>query len=148
MMIGEQPTNGTPAETPLPSGRTDALLDTLAERVGGHFGAASVFGTPVEREGVTVVPVATVRFGFGGGSGSDPEKRQEGEGAGAGGTMAGAGYIELKDGRSRFVPIVRPERMVALALAAALLALAVARRAPARSARGCGPAMRRFPGRR
>jgi len=133
-MNGEQPANGTLTETPLPSGRTDALLGTLAERIGGRFGASSVFGTPVERGGVTVVPVATVRFGFGGGSGSDPEKRQEGEGAGVGGTMAGAGYIELKDGRSRFVPIVRPERMVALALAAALLALALTRRAPARLA--------------
>ena len=44
--------------------------------------------TPVEREGVTVIPVATARFGFGGGTGSDPEKKQEGEGAGAGGTMS------------------------------------------------------------
>ena len=130
-MNGEQPANGTLTETPLPSGRTDALLGTLAERIGGRFSASSVFGAPVEREGVTVVPVATVRFGFGGGSGSDPEKRQEGEGAGLGGTMAGTGYIELKDGRSRFVPIVRPERMLALALAAALLAVAVTRRAPA-----------------
>jgi hypothetical protein len=102
---------------------------------------------------VTIVPVATVRFGFGGGSGADPEKRQEGEGAGAGGTMAGAGYIELKDGRSRFVPIVRPERMFALALAAALLALILARRAPARYAtslrgRRSTTGMRRWPARR
>ena len=37
----------------------NALLGTLAERIGGRFGASSVFGTPVERGGVTVVPVAS-----------------------------------------------------------------------------------------
>ena len=128
-MIREQSANAT-AE--VPTKRTDELIGTLVERIGGRFGASSVFGTPVEREGVTVIPVATVRFGLGGGAGSDPDKRQEGEGAGAGGTMAAAGFIELKDGRSRFVPVVHPERMVAMVIAGALAALLVTRRAAGR----------------
>jgi uncharacterized spore protein YtfJ len=36
-----------------------------------------VFGAPVERDGVTVIPVAAIRFGIGGG-GSDPSKGQDG----------------------------------------------------------------------
>ena len=78
------------------------------------MGASTIYGTPVERDGVTVIPVAAARFGIGAGSGSDPSKRQEGEGGGGGGAITPAGYIELKDGRSRFVPIVHPGRMLAL----------------------------------
>jgi uncharacterized spore protein YtfJ len=120
----------------VPRRRADELIATLADRLGAHFGVSSVFGEPVQHDGVTVIPVATVRVGFGGGTGSDPAKQQEGEGAGGGGSMTAAGYIELKDGRSRFVPIVRPERMVALAFLAMLAILMRARPvAPARKGR-------------
>ena len=94
--------------TSVPRRRGDELLSTLAERIGGRLGAATVFGAPVERDGVTVIPVAVARFGIGGGSGTDPKKGQEGEGGGGAGSVAPTGYIELKDGRSRFVPVVRP----------------------------------------
>lgn len=113
--------------TKAPSRRADQLLASVADRLGAHYSASSVFGAPVERDGVTVIPVAAVRFGFGGGTGSDPAKGGEGEGAGAGGAMTAAGYIELKDGRSRFVPVVHPERMVAMAFLAGLAVLALTR---------------------
>src|SRR5262249_47717303 len=102
------------AAAPPPRQRTDDFLARLAERVGGRFQASNVFGDPVERDGVTVIPVATIRFGLGGGGGSDPGKGQEGEGGGAGGIASAAGYIELKDGRSRFVPVVHPARLLML----------------------------------
>src|SRR5215207_769737 len=109
--------------TSVPRRRGDELLSMLADRIGARLGASTVYGTPVERDGVTVVPVAVARFGFGAGSGSDPSKRQEGEGGGGGGTVTPAGYIELKNGRSRYVPIVHPTRMVALVLGAVIAAL-------------------------
>jgi len=98
--------------------RAEKLLSMLAERVGARFTAANAFGTPIERDGVTVVPVAAARFGFGGGAGADPDKQQDGAGAGVGGMVTAIGYIEIKDGRSRFVPIVHPARMLALVAAA------------------------------
>lgn len=112
----------------VPRNRTDGLLTALADRIGGRFAASTVFGAPVERDGVTVIPVASMRFGIGAGSGSDPAKGQEGEGGGGGGTMTAIGYIELKDGRTRFVPVVQPARMVTLFGAIALVALALIRR--------------------
>ena len=99
-----------------PRRRTDEILAMLAERVGGRFTASTVFGSPVEREGVTVIPVSTVRFGFGGGGGTDTS----GEGGGGAGSGAPAGYIEIKDGRSRFMPVVHPARMAALCCATAI----------------------------
>jgi uncharacterized spore protein YtfJ len=130
-MTGEHNSSAVATAADVPSRRSDALIGALLDRIGGRFGASTVFGTPVEREGVTVIPVATARFGFGGGAGTDPDKHQEGEGAGVGGAMTPAGYIELKDGRSRFVPVVHPERMVAMVLAGALAALVVVARRPA-----------------
>jgi uncharacterized spore protein YtfJ len=109
-MANESPTGAAQ----VPRHRTDELLARLAEGVGARFDASSVFGAPVERDGVTVIPVAAIRFGVGGGGGSDPGKGQDGEGGGAGGTASPAGYIELKDGRSRFVPVVHPARLLLL----------------------------------
>ena len=106
--------------TELPRRRTDDILTTLADRLGGRFTASTVFGSPVEREGVTVIPVATVRFGLGGGGGEDPSGGQSGEGGGGAGSGTPAGYIEIKDGRSRFVPLVHPTRMVAMFCATAV----------------------------
>ena len=125
--------------TSAPRRRGDELLSMLAERIGARLGAGTVFGAPVERDGVTVVPVAVARFGFGAGSGSDPSKRQEGEGGGGGGTVAPTGYIELKDGRSRFVPVVHPARMLALVLAAVIAGLLILR--PTQG----GPGARKLP---
>ena len=113
----------------------DALVTSLADRIRDHLSAATVYGTPVERDGVTVVPVAVARLAFGGGSGTDPSKQQEGEGAGAAGTVAPTGYIELKDGRSRFVPVVHPARMLAIVLAAAVAVLIVLRPEPVKPKR-------------
>jgi uncharacterized spore protein YtfJ len=110
-----------------PQRRTDELLSMLAERVGARFAASTVFGEPVRDGGITVIPVATVRFGLGAGAGSDPAKGQDGEGGGAGGSSAPAGYIELKDGRSRFVPVVHPARMVGLVGATILAGLLILR---------------------
>jgi hypothetical protein len=66
----------TPQAAPIqpPQRRTDELLATLAERIGARFDAGTVFGAPVDRDGVTVIPVAAIRFGMGGGGGSDPSR--------------------------------------------------------------------------
>ena len=119
-----------PSTTSVPRRRGDELLSMLAERLGARLGAATVFGAPVERQGVTVVPVAVARFGIGAGSGSDPSKGQEGEGGGGGGMVSPTGYIELKGGRSRFVPVVRPARMLALVLGAVIAAIVLVRPTP------------------
>ena len=57
--------------------------------------AASCFGTPVEREGHTLIPVARVSFGyglgFGGGNGTDSRRGGNGLDAPAGGEGLGGG---------------------------------------------------------
>jgi uncharacterized spore protein YtfJ len=58
----------------------------LPEVLGRAADAAQVrrvFGDPIERDGVTIIPTASVRGGAGGGGGRGP-KQEEGEGSGGG----------------------------------------------------------------
>ena len=112
----------------------DAMLRELAERVGGSARAEAIFGEPVERGGVTVLPVAKLRWGLGGGS--RPESREPhepreagaGSGAGAGMTLKPVGYVEIRDGETRFRPIVDPAAVFGAAAGGALLAFLLLRR--------------------
>jgi len=109
------------------------LVNELLERVGQTLGdkaqASTIFGEPVEREGVTVVPVAKARFGFGVGGGSGAREEDQGSGGGGGGGVAVSpvGYIELRDRSSEFKRISTPREMIALVAAASLALLAVRR---------------------
>jgi len=77
-------------------------------RIGARLTASTVFGAPVERGGVTVVPVAVARFGMGAGSGSDPSKHQEGEGGGGAGSVTGS--VEIPDSKPQFARIAADVR--------------------------------------
>ncbi len=80
----------------------EQVLDALAERIGGHAHARMVYGEPVRHDGITVIPVAQVRWGFGIGSGF----RRAPMRTGGGGVMASpVGYLEISGNRCRYVPI-------------------------------------------
>ncbi|MBA2382956.1 MAG: sporulation protein [Chloroflexi bacterium] len=104
------------------------LLEGLAFKVGGQAGAQAVFGDSVERDGITVIPVARVRWGVGGGGGAGPE----GSGSGGGGGVAAdpIGYIEVTSSGAIFRPIPRsfgPGAVLGQALALAIVLRALAR---------------------
>ncbi len=110
------------------SGRGSEFVERLANRVGLQAGANAVFGDPVEREGVTVIPVAKVRWGFGGGSGRGIEEGSEtgeiGEGSGGGGGVAASplGFIEIRDGRAEFKRAHDPVSAVPVIIASGVAA--------------------------
>lgn len=107
------------------------FLERLAERIGINARASTVFADPVEKDGVTVIPVAKARWGIGGGAGSDknPDQTQvgEGSGGGAGVLLSPVGYIEIKDGRARFHPIYDPSTTLQLLIGAGIVAMLVLR---------------------
>jgi uncharacterized spore protein YtfJ len=107
----------------------NALLERIGETVGQRAQASTIFGEPVEREGVTVIPVARARFGFGGGGGSGSREGDEGSGGGGGGGVAvgPVGYIELHQGKAEFKRILTPTDLLALVTAASLAAVTVKR---------------------
>ena len=81
----------------------DRFIGTMAEKIGAVARAATIFGEPVERDGVTVVPVAKARWGFGGGVGQ--RKGEDGAGGGGGVQVTPVGYIEMRNGQAEFRPI-------------------------------------------
>lgn len=107
------------------TGHVATFIDNLMERVGGRASAHAVFGDPVERDGVTVIPVAKVRWMFGGGGGSggeeDTYESGPGQGVGGGGAVSAAplGYIEVRDGHATFHQVKDPAALWPLILAGA-----------------------------
>jgi uncharacterized spore protein YtfJ len=103
----------------------DELLQRIGETVGDRAKASTIFGEPVEREGITVIPVAKAKFGFGGGGGEG--KQGPGRGGGGGAIVTPLGYIEVHDGAARFRRITRPADLLAVVATASLAALALTR---------------------
>ena len=92
------------------TGSADKFIGTMAEKLGAVARAATVFGDPVERDGVTVIPVAKARWGFGGGAGQRKDegsggKQEDGAGGGGGVQVTPVGFIEIKDNTANFRPI-------------------------------------------
>jgi uncharacterized spore protein YtfJ len=102
-------------------------VERLAQQLGTHVTAQTIYGTPVEREGITVIPVARAIYGFGGGGGSKGNEG-EGSGGGAGVGLTPIGYIELTGGTSRFRPI--RSSVVPLVAVSGLVALLLLRNVP------------------
>jgi len=80
-----------------------------------------VFGDPVEREGVTVIPVASISGGGGGGEGT--EDQQQGSGAGFGVRARPVGAYVLHRDEVQWKPAVDIMRLVMGGLAFTALAM-------------------------
>ena len=102
------------------------VVDRLADRIGAHAGAGAVFGEPVERGGLTIIPVAQSMWGSGAGTGDSVE---DGAGAGGGGgaMTKPLGYIEIRDHGAAFVPLHQPWQDVKLVIAYAFMVLVISR---------------------
>lgn len=84
------------------------FIESLAQKLGKTANAATIYGEPVERDGVTVIPAAKAMYGFGGGA--DMKAGEEGSGGGV--AIKPVGYIEIKDGNTKFKSIPDPERVI------------------------------------
>jgi uncharacterized spore protein YtfJ len=80
-----------------------------------------VYGEPIEREGLTIVPAADVRGGGGGGG------AENNGGAGFGLTARPVGVYVVKDGNVNWEPAVDVTRISVLGVVAGIVALLVLR---------------------
>jgi uncharacterized spore protein YtfJ len=98
--------------------------DEIVTRVGDQLGIRRVFGEPVERDGLVVIPVAVAIGGGGGGTG--PE--EQGSGAGFGGMVRAIGVYAISNGQVRFIPAVDTTALAAMGVLLAGLVLQARRR--------------------
>ena len=115
MLIKRQPT----------SEQSEGFVERLAHTLGVETNATHIFAPPIERDSVTVIPVAKARYGFGGGGGTN--KKQEGFGGGGGTVITPAGYIEITNGNTRYRPIRDPATLLPIIAAGGLLSLLAVR---------------------
>jgi len=105
----------------------ERTAERIAEKLGASVRTSKVFGDPVERGDVTVIPVARARWGFGGGGGRSQDD-QSGTGGGGGATMSPVGYIEIRgDGTTRFKRTVAANDIAAMAAVCLVASLVIAR---------------------
>ena len=98
--------------------------EEIVTRVGDQLGIRRVFGEPVERDGLVVIPVAVAIGGGGGGTGPD----EQGSGAGFGGMVRGIGVYAISNGQVRFIPAIDTTALAAMGVLLAGLALLTRRR--------------------
>jgi len=119
----------------------------LLERVGKNLSVDRAFGTPIEKDGSLVIPVALVAGGGGGGGGtaptSDDDSTHDGEhhdhepasgsGGGFGGLVLPVGAYVVKDDKVRWVPAVNANLVIIAALATLRLLIRARRRSRRRA---------------
>ena len=91
------------------------------EKMVDALGVGAVFGEPIREGGVTVVPVAEVRYAFGYGYGSGRDRGEEAEGSGggsgAGGRASAKGYVRISADGVRFEPVLDVTRLALAGIA-------------------------------
>lgn len=125
----------------------EGFVERMADRIGAKASVKAVFGEPIERDGLTVIPVAKVRWGFGGGAGgpiaggaaegtaeadgADATPVASGQGGGGGVTADPIGWLEIGPNGAEFKSIVpampSPGFMLAAGATAALVLRGLAR---------------------
>ncbi len=83
-----------------------SVVETIASLLGANATVRSVFGEAVAAEGRVIVPIARISYGIGGGIG-EKRGKDNGSGSGGGGGLIAkpAGFIEISESGTRFVPI-------------------------------------------
>ncbi|HEY3686143.1 MAG TPA: hypothetical protein VGL93_24135 [Streptosporangiaceae bacterium] len=92
-----------------------SAVERLARHLGSAASVRTVFGEPVERGGMTIIPVARVRVALGGAD-------TAGDAVGGGADARPYGYIRITQGKAEFTRIREPWVSVVVPLAAAATA--------------------------
>ncbi|MGH2429833.1 MAG: spore germination protein GerW family protein [Candidatus Limnocylindria bacterium] len=93
-------------------------VDEMLQGVREAMTARTVFGEPIERDGVLIIPAARVRGGGGGGG-----DNQQNGGGGFGLTAAPAGAYVVREGTVRWEPALDVNRIVLGAQVVAIIGL-------------------------
>jgi uncharacterized spore protein YtfJ len=112
-------------------------VKNVVDGVRDSFTVGRVFGEPISKDGVMIVPATRIAGGGGGGGGSDGSHDRStadsgpdvagGLGMGFGGVSKPAGAFVFKDGDVRWVPIVNRDLVAVLRAAILALSLMTAR---------------------
>ncbi len=84
------------------------LMDTTMEKLRAMVDANVITGTPIEVDGITLIPVSRVSFGLATGGSDFPSKTGAelfGGGGGAGVTVVPIAFMAISEGKVKMLPI-------------------------------------------
>jgi uncharacterized spore protein YtfJ len=101
----------------------------IEETLKGTYDAMTVrrvYGDPIERDGVTLIPAAAIRGGLGMGGGQDTNGN-EGGGGGGGVSARPVGVYRIEEGKVSWAPALDVTRIAMFGQIVAIVALLVIR---------------------
>ena len=102
-------------------------IERVIEDARESMSVERVYGDPIERDGITLIPAAAVRGGSGGGSSEASEEVPSGSGMGFGTTARPVGAYRIQEGRVDWIPAADTTRVIVVAELGAIVALLVLR---------------------
>jgi hypothetical protein len=118
---GPEVTPDEPARPPRddPPAEPAVGLESILQQARDAISVKRVFGEPIERDGVILIPAAVVVGGGGAGRTADPDRPRDETGGGFGGWARPVGVYVLRDRKVEFRPAI--DLVSVLALAAGFL---------------------------
>jgi uncharacterized spore protein YtfJ len=106
---------------------SDNFLTHLPEVIRSRANASTVFGEPIVRGHITVVPIAQVRWGIGGGGGRRRRQSEPESGFGGGGGMVvnPVGYLEIGESGVKYQAVGGRLNILTAVLAGILAGIAL-----------------------
>jgi uncharacterized spore protein YtfJ len=99
---------------------TSSFVERLANKTIAGLSSKIVFSEPIQKNGITVIPVSKIRFGYGFGGGYNTRRnvkgKKEGFGIGLGVFAQPIGFIKIKKDSVIFEPIHNPVSLPAIIL--------------------------------
>jgi uncharacterized spore protein YtfJ len=116
-------------------GRGVSDIEDLIAQARDTITVRRVFGDPLEKDGVTLVPAAVVRGCSGVGEGEGGDEQPSGRGGGFGVSARPVGAYRIKDGDVTWIPAADTTRVIVLALTYLFLAVLLLRKRRVRRSR-------------
>ncbi len=95
------------------------IIEEIKKMIKLATDSETVYGNPVEKDGLTVIPVSKLSYAAGAGQGSGGaqssfgnEDKGEGSGFGLKSSAKPVGYIKIKNGESEFEPVVDVNQLI------------------------------------
>lgn len=102
-------------------------VDEIMSQAHDTITVGKVYGTPYERDGVTLIPAASVRGGGGGGEAEPGEDQQGGSGGGFGVWARPVGAYKIRGDEVEWVPAADTTAVIILSEVILIVALLVLR---------------------
>jgi len=84
-------------------GISSEMLEAITNQIKDTLKVDTAFGTPIEVDGMTIIPVASIGFGFGFAAGGS-EMGEEG-GGGGGGMITPIAFLVISEGEVKILPV-------------------------------------------